>query len=448
MTARQQTTGLDHYWLPFTPNRYFREHPKILAGAKGAYYTTDDGKRLFDCLSGLWCCPLGHAHPRIVEALTRQAQTLDYSPAFQFCNPATLSLADRVAGMAPEGMTRVFFTNSGSEAVDTALKVAYGYQRLRGEASRVRFIGRERGYHGVGFGGMAVGGMVANRRMFGPIMLPGVDHLPHTYDRSQMAFTRGQPAWGAHLADELERLVALHDASTIAAVIVEPMQGSSAVVVPPVGYLQKLREICTRHGILLIFDEVITGFGRLGENFGAQRLAVTPDIITFAKGVTNGIIPMGGIIVREGIFEAFMGAGAPAHAIELFHGYTYSGHPMAAACGHAALDVLQGEGLIERARELEPVLENAMHAMKGEPGVVDIRNMGLAAAVDLDPIPGKPGLRGMKVFERALEEGLLLRLAGDAIAVGPPFISTADEIAHMGEGIRRAIRHVFQQGNG
>jgi len=448
MNARQPLTGLDHYWLPFTPNRYFQDHPKILASAKGAWYTTSDGRRLFDCLSGLWCTPCGHGHPRIVEAITRQAQTLDYSPAFQFCNPVTLTLADRVAAMAPEGMTRVFFTNSGSEAVDTAMKVAYGYQRLRGEASRVRFIGRERGYHGVGFGGMAVGGMVANRKMFGPIMLPGVDHLPHTWNPSQMAFSRGQPTWGAHLADELERIVALHDASTIAAVIVEPMQGSSAVVVPPVGYLQRLREICTKHGILLIFDEVITGFGRLGENFGAQRLGVTPDIITFAKGVTNGIIPMGGIIVREEIFQKFMGAGAPAHAIELFHGYTYSGHPMAAACGHAALDVLQEEGLIKRARELEPVLEEGFHAMKGESGVTDIRNMGLAAAVDLDPIPGKPGLRGMKVFERGLEEGLLLRLAGDAIAVGPPFISTADELTQMAEGTRRAIRHVFQQGNG
>ncbi|MCY7389022.1 MAG: aspartate aminotransferase family protein [Burkholderiales bacterium] len=447
MNARHHITGLDHYWLPFTPNRYFNAHPKLLVSAKGAYYTTDDGRELFDCLSGLWCCPLGHGHPKIVEALTRQAQTLDYSPAFQFCNPVTLSLADRVAAMAPAELTRVFFTNSGSEAVDTALKVAYGFHRLSGEASRMRFIGRERGYHGVGFGGMSVGGMVGNRKMFGPIMIPGVDHLPHTYNLSQMAFSKGQPTWGAHLADELERLVALHDASTIAAVIVEPMQGSSAVVVPPVGYLQKLREICTKHGILLIFDEVITGFGRLGENFGAQRFGVTPDIITFAKGVTNGIIPMGGIIVREEIYQAFMGAGAPPHAIELFHGYTYSGHPMAAAVGHAALDILAGEGLIQRARALEPVLEGAMHALKGEPGVIDIRNMGLAAAIDLDPIPGKPGLRGMKVFERGLEEGLLLRLAGDSIAVGPPFISTDDEIVQMGEGLRRAIKHVMQLGN-
>ncbi len=445
MNARQHTTGLEHYWLPFTPNRYFHEHPKILASAKGAYYTTDDGKKLFDCLSGLWCCPLGHAHPKIVEALTKQAQTLDYSPAFQFCNPVTLSLADRIAAMAPAGLTRVFFTNSGSEAVDTALKVAYGYHRLRGEASRMRFIGRERGYHGVGFGGMSVGGMVGNRKMFAPIMMGGVDHLPHTYNLSQMAFSKGQPAWGAHLADDLERLVALHDASTIAAVIVEPMSGSAAVLVPPLGYLQKLREICTRHGILLIFDEVITGFGRMGENFGAQRFGVTPDIITFAKGVTNGIVPMGGVIVREDIYQAFMGATAPAHAIELFHGYTYSGHPMAAAVGHAALDILEDEGLIKRARELEPVLETAMHALKGEAGVVDVRNMGLAAAVDIDPIPGQPGLRGMKVFERGIQEGLLLRLAGDSIAVGPPFISTADELRQMGEGLRHAIRHVMHQ---
>jgi beta-alanine--pyruvate transaminase len=448
MTARQQLTGLDHYWLPFTPNRYFQEHPKILASAKGAYYTTDDGRKLFDCLSGLWCTPLGHAHPRIVEAITRQAQTLDYSPAFQFCNPVTLSLADRVAGLAPKGLTRVFFTNSGSEAVDTALKVAYGYHKLRGEGGRMRFIGRERAYHGVGLGGMAVGGMVANRKMFAPIMMAGVDHLPHTWNPAQMAFSRGQPTWGTHLADELERIVALHDASSIAAVIVEPVQGSSAVVVPPVGYLQKLREICTKHGILLIFDEVITGFGRLGENFGAQRFDVVPDIITFAKGVTNGIIPLGGVIVREEIFQAFMGGNAPAHAIELFHGYTYSGHPMAAACGHAALDIMEDEGLIARARALEPLLENALHSLKGEAGVTDIRNIGFCGAVELEPIPGKPGLRGMKVFERGLEEGLLLRLAGDAVAVGPPFISTEDELTQMGEGMRRAIRHVFQQGNG
>ncbi len=445
MNARQQAIGLDHYWLPFTPNRYFREHPKILASAKGAYYTTEDGKKLFDCLSGLWCCPIGHGHPKIAEAVKRQAETLDYSTAFQFCNPITLSLADRVAAMAPKELTRVFFTNSGSEAVDTAMKIAYGFHRLKGEAARTRFIGRERGYHGVGFGGMSVGGMVANRKMFGPIMMNGVDHLPHTHNLSQMAFSKGMPTWGAHLADELDRLIALHDASTIAAVIMEPMQGSSGVIVPPQGYLEKIRATCTKHGILLIFDEVITGFGRLGENFGAQRVGVTPDIITFAKGVTNGIIPMGGCIVREDIYQAFMGAGAPAHAVELFHGYTYSGHPMAAAVGHVALDVLVGEGLIQRARTLEPVLENAVHALKGEAGIIDIRNFGLTAAIELDPVPGKPGLRAMRVFEAGIEEGLLLRMAGDSIAMGPPFISTEGEITNMIDALRRAVRSAMQQ---
>ncbi len=446
--ARQSgaAAGVDSAWLPFTPNRYFHDHPKLLVGAEGAYYTMADGRRVFDSLSGLWCCPLGHAQPKIVEALTRQARTLDYATAFQFSNPVTLSLAERIAALAPKGMGRVFFANSGSEAADSALKIAYGYQRLRGQAARTRFIGRERGYHGVGFGGMSVGGMVANRKMFGPIMLPGVDHLPHTYDRAQTAFTRGQPAWGAHLADELERLVGLHDASTIAAVIVEPMAGSTGVLVPPLGYLQRLREICTRHGILLIFDEVITGFGRMGENFAAQRFGVTPDLITFAKGVTNGIVPMGGVLVSDAIFDAFMGVDAPPYAVELMHGYTYSGHPMAAAVGHAALDLLVGDGLIQRARSLEPVLEDVVHALKGEPGVVDVRNLGLAAGIDLEPIPGKPGLRAMRVFERALDEGLLVRFTADSIALGPPFISTVDELHAMGDQLRRSIRHVMAQG--
>ena len=437
--------GVDHSWLPFTPNRYFRDHARLLVGAEGAYYTLADGRRVFDCLSGLWCCPLGHAQPKIVEALTRQAKTLDYATAFQFANPVTLSLADRIAAMAPEGMGRVFFTNSGSESIDTAMKIAYGFQRLRGQGARTRFIGRERGYHGVGFGGMSVGGMVANRKMFGPIMLAGVDHLPHTHNLSQMAFSKGQPTWGAHLADELERLVALHDASTIAAVIVEPMAGSTGVLAPPVGYLQKLREICTRHGILLIFDEVITGFGRVGENFGAQRFGVTPDLITFAKGVTNGVVPMGGVLVRDEIFDTFMGVDAPPYAVEMMHGYTYSGHPMAAAVGHAALDLLLNDGLIQRAKTLEPVLEDVVHALKGEAGVIDLRNMGLAGGIDLEPIPGKPGLRAMRVFERALDEGLLLRFTADTIAIGPPFISTVDELQAMGDGLRRAIRHVMAQ---
>lgn len=434
--------GLEAYWLPFTSNRYFKQHPKLVVSAKGAYYRTENGRELFDCLSGMWCCPLGHAHPKIVETFARQAETLDYSPAFQVGNPTTFRLAERIAGMAPAGLERVFFTNSGSEAVDTALKIALAYHRVRGDANRFRMIGRERAYHGVGFGGVSVGGMAANRKTFASAMLLGVDHLPHTWNLSQMAFSRGQPTWGAHLADELERLVALHDASTIAAVIVEPVQGSTGVLVPPLGYLERLREICTKHGILLIFDEVITGFGRLGANFGAQRLGVIPDMISFAKGVTNGVIPMGGVIVRQDIYEAFMHAQAPERAVELFHGYTYSGHPIAAAVGLAVLDIYQQEGLFERALELEPVLEAAVHSLKGEPGVIDVRNFGLSAGVDLEPFPGQPGQRAFKVFEYGFEHGQLFRFTADTIAMGPPFISTPSEIERMVEQLRAAIRAV------
>jgi beta-alanine--pyruvate transaminase len=423
------TEGLQRYWLPFTANRYFKQNPKLLASAKGAYFTMTDGRKLFDCLSGLWCCPLGHGHPHIAEALKRQAESLDYSTAFQISNPVTLSFAARVSAMAPAGLGQVFFTNSGSESVDTAIKIAVGYHRVRGEGQRFRIIGRERGYHGVGIGGISVGGMVANRKMFAPLMMPGVDHLPHTYSHADMAFSRGQPTWGAHLADDLERLVALHDAATIAAVIVEPMAGSTGVVVPPAGYLEKLRQICSKHGILLIFDEVICGFGRLGENFGAQRLGVTPDLLTFAKGVTNGTIPMGGVLATNEIYEAFMSG--QEEAVEFFHGYTYSGHPMACAAGHATLDIMEKDGLIARARALEPVLESGIHELKGTPGIRDIRNFGLAAAVELEPFDGRPGLRGLRVFERALDKGLLLRFSGDTIAMGPPFISTDAEIKNM-----------------
>jgi beta-alanine--pyruvate transaminase len=435
-------SNLDPYWLPFTSNRYFKQNPKMVVSAKGAYYRTEDGRSLFDCLSGLWCCPLGHAHPKIVEAFARQAEVLDYSPAFQIGNPVTFRLAERIAAMAPPGLGRVFFVNSGSESVDTALKIALAYHRVRGEGGRFRLIGRERAYHGVGFGGISVGGMVANRKAYATAMLPGVDHLPHTWNLSQMAFSRGQPKWGAHLADELERLVALHDASTIAAVIVEPVQGSTGVLVPPLGYLERLRELCTKHGILLIFDEVITGFGRLGANFAAQRFGVVPDMITFAKGVTNGCIPLGGVIVRDDIYETFMSAQAPEYAVELFHGYTYSGHPMAAAVGLAALDALESEGLIERAKELEPVLESAVHALKGESGVVDVRNCGLSAGIDLEAFPGKPGLRAFKVFEHGFNHGHLFRFTADTIALGPPLISTPTEIEGMVDGLRTAIRAV------
>jgi beta-alanine--pyruvate transaminase len=332
----------------------------------------------------------------------------------------------------------VFFVNSGSEAVDTALKIAVAYHRQRGDAARTRIIGRERGYHGVGMGGISVGGMVANRKMFAPLMIPGVDHLPHTYNPAQMAYSKGQPEWGAHLADELERLVALHDASTIAAVIVEPMQGSTGVIVPPKGYLKRLREICTKHGILLIFDEVICGFGRLGKPFGADYFDVQPDLTTFAKAVNNATVPLGGVIVRDDIHQAFMTG--PEHMIEFFHGYTYSAHPLAVAAAHATLDVMHDEKLIARAAELAPVLERALHTLRDEPHVIDIRNLGLAGAVELSSIAGKPGLRAIQAFENALNEGQMVRFSGEILAVAPPFVSTAAEVEAMVEGIRRALR--------
>jgi beta-alanine--pyruvate transaminase len=437
-TPAQSGIDPEAYWMPFTHNRYFKRYPRMLVRAEGAYYWTDHGQRLFDCLSGLWCSPLGHGHPKIADAVARQVKELDYVPAFQMGHPKIFSLAGRIAGMAPQGLDHVFFGNSGSEAVDSALKIAVAYHRMKGEAARTRMIGRERGYHGVGLGGTSVGGMVNNRKMFAPLLVPGVDHLPHTWDPKQMAFSRGQPAWGAHLADELERIVALHDASTVAAVIVEPMQGSGGVIVPPVGYLERLRKICDRHGILLVFDEVITGFGRLGHAFGAQRFGVVPDMICFAKIVTNGVIPMSGVIVKKAIYDAFMTG--PEQAVELFHGYTYSGHPVAAAAAHATLDALAEEDAFARVRELEPVLENAVHALRGEPGVTDVRNVGLAAGIDLDPVPGKPGERAFGVFQRGMDNGLLLRWSGDTIAVAPPFISTRADIETMADKLRAAIR--------
>jgi len=436
------TQTLENYWLPFTPNKYFKQHPKMVISAKGAYYKTDDGRELFDCLSGLWCSPLGHSHPKIVETFAKQAATLDFAPSFQVANPITFKLAERIASMAPTGLSRVFFTNSGSEAVDTALKIALAYHGARGESKRFRFIGRERAYHGVGFGGISVGGMVANRKAFSTAMLPGVDHLPHTWDPAQMGYSKGQPDWGAQLAENLERLVALHDASTIAAVIVEPMQGSAGVIVPPIGYLQKLRGICDKYGILLIFDEVITGFGRLGENFCSQKLGVTPDIITFAKAVSNGTIPLGGVIAKREIYEAFMHMNTPEHVAELFHGYTYSGHPMATAVGLTTLDIMKEEDLFARAADLAVVLENTVHSLKGEKGVTDIRNFGLAAAVDLEPFSDKPGLRAFKIFEHGFANKHLFRITGDTIALAPPFIATPQEIEDMIEGLRNAIRAV------
>jgi beta-alanine--pyruvate transaminase len=426
-------------WLPFTANRRFQStaEDRTMVSAQGNYYTNASGHRLFDCLSGMWCCPAGHAHPKLVEAFTQQAKTLDYAPAFQITSPQTLKLAQRIADMAPAGMGKVFFVNSGSEAVDTALKMALGYHRMKGEASRFRMIGRERGYHGVGLGGLAVGGIPANRKMFGPLLMPGTDHLRHPWNPEQMAFSKGQPDWGTDLALDLERLVALHDASSIAAVIVEPVQGSTGVLVPPKGYLQKLREICTKHGILLIFDEVITGFGRLGTPFAAQYFDVQPDMITFAKAVSNGVVPLGGVIVRDEIQKAFMTG--PEHMIEFFHGYTYSGHPMATAVANATLDLYAEEGLFERAQRLSPVLEAGLHSLKGTPGITDIRNIGLMGAIDLEPIAGKPGLRATEVFERGLKTDLLLRFTGDTLAFAPPFTATESEIGQMVEAVKKLV---------
>ncbi|HVF34095.1 MAG TPA: aspartate aminotransferase family protein [Candidatus Saccharimonadia bacterium] len=429
--------------MPFTHNRYFKQHKpadRLLVAAKGAYYTTSEGQQLFDGLSGLWCSGLGHCHPRIVEAVKQQLDRGEYFPAFQVANPDTFRLAERIATLAPGDLNRVFFTNSGSEAVDTAIKIAIGYHRLRGEASRTRLIGREKGYHGVGLGGISVGGMVANRRMFAPLMINGVDHLPHTHNLAEMAYTRGQPTWGLHLADELERIVALHDASTIAAVIVEPMQGSAGVFVPPKGYLQRLREICTKHGILLIFDEVITGFGRMGEWFGADAFGAVPDLITFAKCVNNGTVPMGGVIARQGIYDAYMQG--PDYAVELFHGYTYSGHALAVAAAHATLDLMQAEGTPQQFAALGRKLEAGVHSLKGEPNVVDIRNYSAAAAVEMSGVAGSPGLRGVRVFEEALKRGLLVRFTGDTIALAPPVITTDAELDRLVEGVRESIRAV------
>ena len=435
--------NLDPYWMPFTHNRYFKHHRplnRLLVAAKGAYYTTVDGQQLFDCLSGLWCSSLGHGPARIVEAVKQQLDRADYIPAFQVGSPETFRLAERIADVAPADLNRVFFTNSGSEAVDTSLKIALAYHRLNGNASRTRFIGREKGYHGVGFGGISVGGMVANRKMFAPAMMPGVDHLPHTHNLKEMAFSKGMPAWGVHLADELERIVALHDASTIAAVIVEPMQGSAGVIVPPAGYLQRLREICDKHGILLIFDEVICGFGRIGDWFGAQAFGVTPDLMTFAKCVNNGTVPMGGVIARQGIYDAFMQG--PEHMVEFFHGYTYSAHPLAVAAAHATLDIIAQDDVPRRFADLAARIEAGAHALRGEPNVIDIRNCGAAAAIELSPLPGQVGLRGLKVFEEGLKRGMLLRFTGDIIAMAPPVITTPDELDRMFNAVGEAIRAV------
>ncbi|MBA4489736.1 aspartate aminotransferase family protein [Paracoccus sp. S1E-3] len=418
---------LSAFWMPFTANRQFKSNPRLFVAAKDMHYTTADGRQVLDGTSGLWCCNAGHCRPKISGAIAEQAATLDYAPAFQMGHPAAFELANRIIDIAPENMEHVFFTNSGSESVDTALKIALAYHRVRGEGTRTRFIGRERGYHGVGFGGISVGGIVNNRRFFGTA-LGGVDHLPHTH-LPENAFTRGLPEHGANLADSLEGLVTLHGAENIAAVIVEPMAGSTGVLMPPKGYLEKLRAITKKHGILLIFDEVITGFGRLGAPFAAQYFDVLPDMITCAKGLTNGVIPMGGVMVTGEIHDAFMNG--PEHAIELFHGYTYSGNPVASAAGLATLDTYAEEGLFERAATLAPKWEAALHSLKGLPHVIDIRNLGLVGAVELETIPGQPGKRGFDAFLKAYDAGILIRVTGDIIALSPPLIVSEAQIDEL-----------------
>ena len=426
------------FWMPFTANREFKKAPRLLARAEGMYYWTPEGRQVLDGTAGLWCVNAGHCRPKIVEAVKRQVAEMDFAPTFQMGHPIAFEFADRLAAVAPEGFSRVFFTNSGSESVDTALKIALAYQRARGEGQRFRLIGRERGYHGVNFGGMAVGGLQANKRMFGP-GVAGVDHIRHTHDPARNAFSRGQPAYGAEFADELERLCALHDPSTIAAVIVEPVAGSAGVLVPPKGYLERLREICTRHGILLIFDEVITGFGRLGQPFASQRFGVMPDLFTTAKGLTNGTVPMGAVFIRDSLYEAFMQG---PDGIELFHGYTYSGHPLACAAGIAALDTYQEEGLLTRAGALEKYWEDAAHSLKDARHVADIRNCGLIAAIELEPRPGAAGRRAYEAFVKAFEAGVLIRVTGDIIALSPPLIVEKPQVDRLFQGIREALEAV------
>ena len=424
---RNAPNDLNAFWMPFTANRQFKKNPRMFVAAKDMHYTTADGRQVLDGTAGLWCCNAGHCRPKITEAIQKQAAELDYAPAFQMGHPVAFELANRIIDIAPKGIEHVFYTNSGSESVETALKIAIAYHRARGEGTRTRLIGRERGYHGVNFGGISVGGIVNNRKFFGSL-LTGVDHLPHTHI-PQNAFAKGQPEHGATLADDLERIVALHGAETIAAVIVEPMAGSTGVLLPPKGYLEKLRAITKKHGILLIFDEVITGFGRLGSPFAAQHFDVLPDMMTTAKGLTNGVIPMGAVLTTAAVHDAFMQG--PEHMIELFHGYTYSGNPIAAACGIATLETYREEGLFERARDLESHWQDAIHSLKGLPHVIDIRNMGLIGAVELEGIPGEPTKRAFSAFLKAYEKGILIRTTGDIIAMSPPLIISTEQIDQL-----------------
>ncbi|MCX7675859.1 MAG: aspartate aminotransferase family protein [Alteraurantiacibacter sp.] len=429
-----EPNDLAAFWMPFTDNRYFKAHPRMFISAKGMHYTAAAGHKVLDATSGLWCVNLGHAREEVVAAIRRTAGELDFAPTFQLGHPLAFEAANRLALVMPDGLDRVFFTNSGSESVDTALKIALAYQRARGQGTRTRFIGRERAYHGVGFGGVSVGGIVGNRRPYGTL-LPGVDHLRHTHDPARNAFSRGLPLHGSELADDLERLVQLHGAETIAAVIVEPVAGSTGVLVPPVDYLQRLREICSRHDLLLIFDEVITAFGRVGCATASERFGVTPDIITMAKGLTNAAVPMGAVAVSRRIHDTIVNNAASG--IDLFHGYTYSGHPLAAAAAIATLGVYQADGLFNRALELEEYWADAIHSLKGVRHVIDCRNIGLVGGIELEPRPGAPGTRALDVFRRAFDEGLLVRVTGDIIALSPPLIV---EKAHIDEIVDKLAR--------
>jgi beta-alanine--pyruvate transaminase len=430
--------NMDPLWLPFTANRQFKSQPRLLVSAKDMYYTAIDGRQILDGIAGLWAVNGGHCRAPIVEAIKRQAENVDYVTGFQLHHPAAFAAAERLVRITPKGMGHAFFVNSGSEAVDTALKIALAYHRARGEGTRTRFIGRERGYHGVGFGGISVGGMVANRRVFAGALLPNVDHLPHTHLPEKNAYSRGQPEHGAYLADNLESLVTLHGAENIAAVIVEPVAGSTGVLIPPKGYLEKLRAICDKHGILLIFDEVITGFGRTGKPFAAQTFGVTPDMITCAKALTNAAVPMGAVIVKNGIYDAFMTG--PANLIEFYHGYTYSGHPLAAAAAIATLDLFEEEKLFERGEAMAPYLADAAHSLRGLPHVIDVRTIGMVCGIELEPIPGKPTARAFEAFIRAYEKGVLIRTTGDTIALSPPLIIEKSHVDRIFETIREILK--------
>ena len=427
-TAAASHPAMDAFWMPFTANRQFKQAPRLLAKAKGMHYWTPEGRQILDGIAGLWCVNAGHARPKIVEAIAAQAAEMDFAPPFNMAHPKAFELAERLVELTPAGLSKVFFTNSGSEAVETALKMAIGYHRARGDGARTRLIGRERGYHGVNFGGITVGGIVGNRKTFGPL-LPGADHIRHTHDLTRNAYSRGVPEHGAELADDLERLVALHDASTIAAVIVEPVAGSTGVLLPPKGYLQRLRSICDKHGILLIFDEVITGFGRLGAPFAAGHFGVTPDLMTVAKGITNGCVPMGAVFATAAIHDAFMTG--PEHLIEFPHGYTYSAHPLACAAALGTLDTYADEGLLTRAAKMAPVFENALHSLRGVPHVIDVRNIGLVGGIELEPIAGQPGKRAFDTFLECWERGVLIRTTGDTIALSPPLIVESAHIDQM-----------------